>query len=70
MTTTQILARAAAANNRRLNSLAMTGDERRAAEEAVKAGLMTMHHARWPGYGMVKLYQARAEQGAAGSCNA
>lgn len=62
MTTTQILARASEANNHRLNSLAMTGDERRAADEAVKLGLMTMHHASWPGYGLVKLYQLKGKQ--------
>jgi hypothetical protein len=44
------------ANNGRLNSLAMTPGAIRCAEKAVARGLMTMHHAHFPGFGMVKLF--------------
>lgn len=55
-----IIAKAKASNNGRLNSLAMTDGEKRMAEKAVARGLMTMHHGRFPGFGLVKLYELTA----------
>ena len=52
-----VLRDAQRSNNGRLNSQVMTGAAKRAAQHAVKLGLMTMHHARFPGYGEVPQYQ-------------
>ena len=57
MSITQVLQMARESNNGRLNSMAMTGAEKRAAEKAVERGLMTMYHAKFPGFGFVKMYQ-------------
>ena len=51
-----VIASAKASNNGRLNSMAMTQAQIRCAEKAVERGLMKMWHARFPGYGYVKLY--------------
>lgn len=52
-----VIAQALASNNHRLNSLAMTAGEKRCAEKAVERGLMTKHHASFPGYGPVLMYE-------------
>lgn len=52
-----VIARAAASNNGRLNGLAMTATEKRCADKAVERGLMTRHHATWPGYREVVMYE-------------
>lgn len=54
---TSVIASAKLANNKRLNSMAMTPGEIRCAEKAVERGLMTKHFARFPGFGYVALYQ-------------
>ena len=54
---TQIMQDARAANNGRLNSMAMTAEQKRLADKAVERGLLTSHHATFPGFGPVKLYQ-------------
>lgn len=54
---TQIMQDVRAANNGRLNSMAMTGDQKRLAEKAVARGLLVSYHATFPGFGPVKFYQ-------------
>lgn len=54
---TAVIASAKLANNNRLNSMAMTASEISCAEKAVARGLMTKHFARFPGFGMVALYE-------------
>ena len=57
---TKIIEEAKLANNGRLNSMAMTGPQKRAAEKAVERGAMTKHFATFPGYGGVWMYQLTA----------
>ena len=52
-----VIEEAKLANNKRLNSMAMSEAQVRCAEKAVARGLMTAHTARMPGFGFVKLYQ-------------
>lgn len=54
---TSVIASAKLANNKRLNSMAMTPGEIRCAEKAVARGLMTTHNAYFPGYGYVKMFE-------------
>ena len=52
-----VIAAAKLANNRRLNSLALTGSQISCAEKAVARGLMTKHFSKFPGFGMVAMYE-------------
>lgn len=51
---------AAAANNGRLNGLAMTESEKFTARRAVKLGLMTEHFGYFPGFREVPMFQLAA----------
>lgn len=55
-----IIELAMAANNSRLNGLAMTESQKFAAERAVKLGLMTRHFARFPGFQEVPMFEVKA----------
>lgn len=57
---TSVIAKAKLANNRRLNSMALTQSEISCCEKAVARGLMTKHSARFHGYGYVALYELAA----------
>ena len=58
---TQVMKLARETNNGRLNSMAMNGAEKRAAEKAEERGLMEMYNANFPGFGFVKMYQLIAK---------
>ena len=56
-----VLRSAAAANNGRLNGLAMTESDKFTARRAVKLGLMTEHFGYFPGFREVPMFQLTAQ---------
>ncbi|APW37672.1 hypothetical protein RD110_11090 [Rhodoferax koreense] len=55
-----VILSATAANNGRLNGLAMTESQKFTARRAVKLGLMTEHHAMFPGFREVPMFELAA----------